>query len=364
MADWNPQTLDDFINARTTYLKPIKSLITDSDTTEDIFYEQYSHYKKLFDFLFNTYGGIMIPKGTVLFHSNQYFTEFINKYEPIGTQMKIQDIRTYKSKKVGGSFFKVPLRNTYSRLYCNFTPYANYYVVANINASEHIYKLTEDMYFLQIPWTKHGFIKDIFQLSSTRYLNQYMEERNEIDGKDTKQVKWCGWILSTSVDRSKLNDTNATRIPIGNEYIYPEILLLDGFNKFIKIGQCDILDVNKDIPVDPRNPETGLAAQQWNPMKYKPHDTTEEFIVRLSDFVRDDSLSILKHSLDSNVVVRNYEPLIPRRIFTFINELHCSVKTLSSRYSDYPLNVYHIDDSDNNQPLVFNIFKEKDLNLL
>jgi hypothetical protein len=247
---FNPTTISECIQGKTDgHLPSLKSLFEPPEiqgmSDEEVkrnrdenmdFY--YINYKKVFDVITNTYGVITIPKNTLIFHSNQYFNKFIIPLEPHGSAMKIQDIRTYKNKKetIIGT---LPLSEVSARVYANFTPAANFHVVANINASEHIYMTTEDIHFLQLPYVNgYGHLKDVFNLTSTSFLKKYLQDRRNLGNKE------CGFILSTSVDRAGILDNSATYFMSGSDYVYPEILILDGFNKFKKCGQYDILNLN------------------------------------------------------------------------------------------------------------------------
>lgn len=267
MDAWNPTTLEEFMSENIRRLTPIRDIFTriesrnalsqgtdNSDSFDDdkaAFDELYFNYKKLFDFITEKYGTITIPKGTLIFHSNQYFNYFIKNLEPIGFNMKIQDIRTYKNKNQLISH-TLPMTETNSRIYANFTPAGNLEVVANINASEHVYVAKEDIEFLQLPPVIYNggivCIKDHFQITSTSFLKRYMQEKNDAAGKAT----YCGYILLTSVDISTSLDPSATKLEYidGNAYAYPEILLLDGFDKFKKCAQYDLLKIN-EIPSFP-----------------------------------------------------------------------------------------------------------------
>jgi hypothetical protein len=268
MDIWNPVTLDDFMRENNRRLTPIREVFTniqirnanplsqgtqgDNNFDDDkaAFDALYVNYKKLFDFITEKYGTITIPKGTLIFHSNQYFNYFIKNLEPIGFNMKIQDIRTYKNKNQFISH-NLPLTETSSRIYANFTPAGNLNVEANINASEHIYVAKEDIEFLQLPPVEYNgrivCIKDHFEITSTSFLKRYIQEKNDAAGKAT----YCGYILMTNVDRCKSLDPSSTRIDyIGPLHVYPEILLLDGFDKFKKCGQYDLLKIG-NIPLLP-----------------------------------------------------------------------------------------------------------------
>ena len=238
--EWNPTSLYDFTRAIDTYLKPLDHEILktyDEEQQQTILQKQYENYKKLFDFFKTEYGVITIKRGTLVFHSNIYFQEHLEEFEPCGTQMKIQDIRMYANKH-NDLQPKLPLSETLSRVYCNFTPAGNMKVTGNMNIGEAMYVATKDTYFFQIPYDHHyQHLKDKFQLTSTAFFKKYIKENN------TDERIYSGFILSTTVDKTDVIDAGATHIPLGyGKVVYPEILILDGFDKFRKIGQYDLIN--------------------------------------------------------------------------------------------------------------------------
>lgn len=194
-------------------------------------------YKELFEFFQSTFGEITIPKNTLIFHSNQFFSEELNKFEPIGSLMKIQDIRKYGNK---GTFttYKYPFSQMMARVYANFSPAGNTKVAGNRSVAESVYATTEELYFLQLPFVDgFGHMKSVFKIENSRIFKEYIEYKNQNpDGK-----KYCGFILSTTTDETDVLDTDATYIEERRgSYVYPEILILDGFDKFQKKAQYDI----------------------------------------------------------------------------------------------------------------------------
>ena len=247
---WDPKTLDDFLKARVNQLKPISDVfdkvkgdLIDDNESNLMLENLYTNYKKLFDYFKNTYGVITIKKGTLVFHSNIYFQEHLEEFEPCGTQMKIQDIRMYSNKHdtLKNKFF---MSETFSRVYCNFTPAGNMKVAGNMTIGEGIYVATKDMYFFQIPYDRNAHLKDAFKLTSSSFFKKYIKENN------TEDRIYSGFILSTSIDTTNIIDASATRINHGyGIVVYPEILILDGFDLFRKIGQYDLIyGIETDIP--------------------------------------------------------------------------------------------------------------------
>jgi hypothetical protein len=237
MGDWNPNSISEFKAAIGRQLKPVSSIFDiDKDDKAAYTEELYLNYKKLFNFITKTYGIITVPVGTLLFHSNQYFCDDILTHEPIGSSMLIQDIKQYVNKDKD-NFSKFFMTEYSPRVYCNFTPAANFYVQANFNVSEGGYVATKELYFFQLPFVSREHLKDTFSLTSTVLFKKYIEEKNKELGKI-----FSGFILSTIVDIAPLEDTNATRIPHDRQFAYPEILLTDGFTHLKKFMQYDIYE--------------------------------------------------------------------------------------------------------------------------
>ncbi len=197
-----------------------------------------NNFIELFDFIQIKYGGpIKLPKGTLIFHSNQYFSEHLNNLEPLNSCMKIQDIRRYQNKTVGS--FKYPFSEAARRVFCNLSPAGNMHVVANLSVAESVYMTTQDLTFFQIPYVyPHGHLKDTFGLVSTRIFKEYLEYKNNVE-KGVNQ--YCGFILSTSVDQTTVDDVTTTKISNHNgTFTYPEVVLMDGFDKCTKVLQYDL----------------------------------------------------------------------------------------------------------------------------
>jgi hypothetical protein len=237
-------TLEDYIHHKPTHFTIQKT----KDSTGKVLDIQYNfdNFKKLFDFFKRRFGTITIPKNTLVFHSNQFFSKDLQVYEPVNTSMKIQDLRRYKSKNIRDSTRKtLPFSKTSPRVFANFTPAGNMYVAANMSVCESVYVTTEDLTFFQIPYVNiHGHLKDVFELTTSRIFKEYIETKN----KEDKRI-YCGFVLSTSVDKTSIIDPNATRFRAadGIHVHYPEILILDGFDKFIKIAHYDIWDIREEL---------------------------------------------------------------------------------------------------------------------
>ena len=248
--NFSKKTIEQLIAEKDTLFKITKKTSVTGDF-EGIEYDLKS-FIKLFDFFQLKYGEIVIPAGTLLFHSNHFFSEMLNKFEPIGSCMKIQDIRRYQNKSF--DTFKYPFSQAMPRVYANFTPAGNMFVAGNYSVAESVYKTTEDLYFCQIPYLSgKGHLKDVFELQSSRIFKEYIEHKNSLGDKI-----YCGFILSTSVDRTGVDDVYATKIANKSKpitYTYPEILMIDGFDKCIKVVQYDLY---KDYLKTEQTPE-GIA---------------------------------------------------------------------------------------------------------
>jgi hypothetical protein len=240
-GSWNPKTLLDVINGKGIYLKPVNEMFSNEGLSETQYIEMYENYKKAFNVINTFYPPIEIPVNTLIFHSNQFFANDINEYEPLGTQMKMQDIRRYANKGERRNDLNFPMSERASRLYCNFTPAGNQFVAGNLNVSESIYKSTEPLTFFQLPAILDSegnvhHIKDILALTSTVLFREYIKYKNN----NPEKKKYCGFILSTTVDSALVIDRNTLYFEQTSGYVYPEILLMDGFSKFIKVGQYDL----------------------------------------------------------------------------------------------------------------------------
>jgi hypothetical protein len=240
-GNWNPKTIDDVLRDINRYLPPVKELFSEAAVSDTKYVAMYTNYKKAFDIINQTYPPIELPANTLIFHSNQYFSTDQLIYEPMGTQMKIQDIRRYANKGERKNGLNFPMLEKASRLYCNFTPAGNQKVIGNLNVSESIYKSTEPLIFFQLPAIlgSNGYvyhIKDLLKLTSTVLFREYIKDKNN----NPEKKKYCGFILSTTIDRAPYLDRNTLYFKHDETYIYPEILLMDGFSKFIKVGQYDL----------------------------------------------------------------------------------------------------------------------------
>lgn len=183
---------------------------------------------------------ITVPKDTLIFHSNSYFYEDIIQLENFGDSMFIQDIKRYINK-IFDNTMSLPDSESYSRVYANFTYAGNIEVQANANVSEHIYNTTTDLYFIQIPLHRNVSIKDKFDLRSVKTIKEYIKLKNV-----NREKPISGFITITEVDKTKHLDVHATRFNISSsEICYPEIVILDGFDKFRKIGQWDLYDLTR-----------------------------------------------------------------------------------------------------------------------
>ena len=239
MDSW---TLPDYIRHKPTHFTIEKSVDSQGKVL-DIQYN-FDNFKKLFDFFSRRFGTITIPKNTLVFHSNQFFSKDLQVYEPVNTSMKIQDLRRYKSKNTRDSTRKtLPFSKTSPRAFANFTPAGNMYVAANMSVCESVYFTTEPLTFFQIPYVDtYGHLKDVFELTTSRIFKEYIETKN----KEDKTI-YCGFVLSTSADKTHIIDDHATFILAADgNFHYPEILILDGFDKFIKIAHYDIWDIPRE----------------------------------------------------------------------------------------------------------------------
>jgi len=236
--------LEDYIRHKPTHFT-IQKTVDSQGKVLDIQYN-FDNFKKLFDFFARLFGKITIPKNTLVFHSNQFFSKDLKVYEPVNTSMKIQDLRRYKSKNTLDSTRKtLPFSKTSPRVFANFTPAGNMYVAGNMSVCESVYVTTEDLTFFQIPYVEtYGHLKDVFELTTSRIFKEYIETKNKEDN-----TIYCGFVLSTSVDKTRIVDINATLILAtdGRNVHYPEILILDGFDKFIKIAHYDIWDIREEL---------------------------------------------------------------------------------------------------------------------
>jgi hypothetical protein len=246
----------------------------------------FEKFKELFDFFQSTFGVIKIPKGTLIFHSNQFSSDSLNTLEPLGTSMKIQDIRKYGNKKF--DVFKYPFSQMNSRIYVNFTPAGNMFVTGNYSVAESVYAATEDIFMFQLPYIDGiGHLKDIFDLSLSRIFREYIDYRIKTDN-----IKYCGFVLSTEVDKTHIIDENATRIrgPSYGYVVYPEILLLDGFDKFVKKMQYDLYSVPYSVPsiitplIDSRQADTHIPRIDINTQKTNIANETKCEVLRIGKF--------------------------------------------------------------------------------
>lgn len=242
----------------------------------------FENFKELFDFFKSTFGVVKIPKGTLIFHSNQFSSDSLNILEPLGTSMKIQDIRKYGNKKF--DVFKYPFSQMNSRIYVNFTPAGNMFVTGNYSVAESVYAATEDIFMFQLPYIDGvGHLKDIFSLTNTKIFREYIDYRIKTDN-----IKYCGFVLSTEVDKTHIIDGNATRIwGPSNEYVvYPEILLLDGFDKFVKKMQYDLYSVPSTITplIDSRQADTHIPRIDINTQKTNIANETKCEVMPIGKF--------------------------------------------------------------------------------
>lgn len=231
---------------------------------------------------------VTVPKDTLIFHSNTYFFEDIIQLEDFGDSMFIQDIKRYVNKDDKGiSSVSLPDSESYSRVYANFTYAANLEVKSNLNVSEHIYTTTTDLYFIQIPIHKyHGhdvYIKDEFQLTSVKKIREYIKSKN-VQREQLKLLPLSGFITITKVDGTRHEDKHATRTS-NHELYYPEIVIIDGFDKFTKIGQWDLYNLSQAY--------TRTATRQSSSMsvmlpQYIPGTNTFTYLQNLIDFLTDD----------------------------------------------------------------------------
>jgi len=204
----------------------------------------------LLDAVHAAYGVITIPKNTMVFHSNHFLETDLDVYEPIGFSMKMQDLRKYsnskelrKIKRPDNKGYKYPLSKANPRLYLNFTPAGNIFITGNISAGQSVYVTTEDLNFFQFPNVSGVHLKNLLKVETSQIFKEYIEVKNN----NTEKKLYCGFVLSTDVDATDntYDDREATRfIQPSGLLVYPEILLLDGFDKFKTIKHYDIWDVS------------------------------------------------------------------------------------------------------------------------
>jgi hypothetical protein len=242
------ETLNYFLNLRETDLK-ILNVTDDSDTDpqQTIIPRppryNFDSFKNLFDFLLNTFGIITLPKNTMVFHSNRYLAEHLDHFEPIGKSMKIQDIRRYGTAPKRNSRFTYPFSKMNSRIYTNFTPAGNMYVASNMSVCESVYITNEPIFLFQLPYIEgFGHLKQLFHLELSSIFKEYIEAKN----KELNAI-FCGFVLTTYVDSTHVYDSDATFIQEGRRLTYPEILLIDGFDKFIKINHYDLWNIDHSL---------------------------------------------------------------------------------------------------------------------
>ena len=297
MAEFNPRTIQECIDNKATQFASIRELIEqnienkkeDNSTSNTAFNNVYANYKKLFDLVFAAHPPITLPAHTLVFHSNQYLAKHLNYFEPLNSNMKIQDIRTYRNKQ---ATIPLPFTTIYPRVYCNLTPAGNQYVGANMNVGEGVYSTKEPVHFIQFPFIKYRIsdgheigdhLKDLFNITSTQFFKQYMEKKNAEALLDPTKPHYCGFILSTDVDATPVRDGQATRFASGTNYVYPELLIMDGFDKFTKVAQYDLYRP-RISSADVTQIGTGPNKRR---LEYRPTMNSINFITQIVDFVED-----------------------------------------------------------------------------
>ena len=297
MAEFNPRSIQECIDNKATQFASIRELIEqnmenkkeDNSTSNTAFNNVYANYKKLFDLVFKAHPTITLPAHTLVFHSNQYLARHLNYFEPLNSNMKIQDIRTYRNKQ---ATIPLPFTTIYPRVYCNLTPAGNQYVGANMNVGEGVYSSKEAVHFIQFPYITYrksdgsegrDHLKDLINITSTQFFKQYMEKKNAEALLDPTKPHYCGFILSTEVDATRNIDTNATRFAAtfdADYRIYPELLIMDGFDKFTKVAQYDLYRIDPTVTLI----GTGPAERR---LEYRPTMSSIDFITQIVDFVED-----------------------------------------------------------------------------
>jgi hypothetical protein len=299
---------------------------------------------------------IKVPKNTLIFHSNTYFYEDIMQLENFEDNMFIQDIKRYVNKIDGiDSYLN---SESYPRTYANFTYAANIAVKANLNVSEHIYCTTEDLYFVQLPVhtfpgppKKENSIKDQYDLTSTSAFKEYIKYRN-LQRKQSNEPPISGIIAITNVDGSTLEDPNVTRWPnnlstwMGSkeerdkkEFYYPEIIILDGFDKYMKIGQWDLYDLSRDYTrTATRHPVTQVVTLP----KFTSGDDHLVYLQNLLDFTTD-----IIQGIDPTTGVPKLKPIlndftINKIIPIPLDSYFDYVITNIGNFGNVPMNVYQM----------------------
>lgn len=318
MAEFNPRSIQECIDNKATQFASIRELIEqnmenkkeDNSTSNTAFNNVYANYKKLFDLVFAAYPAIKLPAHTLVFHSNQYLAKHLNYFEPLGSNMKIQDIRTYRNKQ---ATIPLPFTTIYPRVYCNLTPAGNQYVGANMNVGEGVYSSKEAIHFIQFPYITYrksdgsegtDHLKDLFNITSTQFFKQYMEKKNAEALLDPTKPHYCGFILSTEVDATRDKDSNATRFAgtFNADYrIYPELLIMDGFDKFTKVAQYDLYRIDPTVTLI----GTGPAKRR---LGYLPTISSIDFITQIVNFVEDnieDEFKIPRLNFDVQIASLN-----------------------------------------------------------
>lgn len=168
---------------------------------------------------------IKIPKGTLMFHSNQFLYEQLEEGEPVGGICTMDHFRRYGI----GQDAMLP------RLYMNFTPYGTLSVVANMVVSVAVYKVDTELTFVKVPAFVDGnrqisFYKDLLRLTKSMPLRKYAQDKG-----------YAGFYMITAVDAVTTIDPGMG-VLIRGGVCYPEALLIDKNDHLIKIGQYDILD--------------------------------------------------------------------------------------------------------------------------
>jgi len=303
--------------------------------------------------LFDDLDTIELPEGTLIFHSNHYLSSHLQKFEPNGTAMKIQDIRTYSNKsQIDG--VQPKFTESFSRIYANFTPAGCMKVMANLTLGMGVYRLKNPLKFKVFTTASYNgrivSLKDSFGITGSNLMKHYINKYNnsKTDNKDLL----AGFLLLTWVDSTDTEDTNASFIPLSNgKFSYPEILLLECFNKFIKIGQFDLIDRNKNFECTFNNGIAQEIEMEWP----KDNDEVGSYIKTINEKINEITQTNENMKLSYNNVI-SFDALKTNMSWMFRLDLFTHINTTTLRIF-YNKNIY-------NDPLKLYILSNDKLKLL